>query len=647
MTPRKTLLSAMLVAALAMSACTTTSSTHQAPPVAQQHAITTPAEASQVAYPGGSWRVPAARYATTVVQGVKIEMDDGVQLDADIAYPVDPATGQRAAGRFPVVIEHMPYERFGVEVPVNRFFAEHGYLSVKVRARGTGRSGGEIDFLGPRDGQDGKNIIDWAASTLDGSDGRVVQIGCSWPGAIALGDAAAVGKNSPLKAVIAACSGLENMPRQSWLNAGMPTQSFWLFDAMGKHLTGDSEAGERFFGRLTQDVLNGKDEGLAGGSYWNQRGSARLAEQIVANDVPVLLWAGWRDVVETGAVRAYQALQNAYAGRDVYAPMLPNQQTSPRWQLIMGGWEHGQGLDMGLALQWFETWINEADTGLKHTSTPMHVFESGSGRWINLKGFTQPTATPWMLSADSLVPQAREGREGRATLRYAQPAEQDGKLSYTSAPIKAGATLSGPISATIYAQSSNTDMLLIGRLYDVAPDGSETLITRGAVLGSQHTIDTAKSWKDANGRITWPWPRLDKAVPLQAGKTYRFDLALAPRQWGVQPGHRLRFELSTQTPHARCPVEGAMPRNDTEPCRLTHAQQQSVPGGVYTILYGGSSPSSLNLPQLPYQAQPSVREGKLALPWNENMRRIETSEAAASEDSLLPMDTNLTHPLEW
>jgi predicted acyl esterase len=164
-------------------------------------------------YPGGKWAPGPARFGVEVVEDVPVTMDDGVVLNASIAYPTDLASGRRARGPFPVVVEHMPYVQFAVPVKVNPFFAEHGYISVQVRARGLGKSGGEVQFLSPREGLDGKAIIDWAAHRLEGSDGRVGLIGCSWPGAIAMTDAAAVGPGSPLKAVVAACSGMENMHR--------------------------------------------------------------------------------------------------------------------------------------------------------------------------------------------------------------------------------------------------------------------------------------------------------------------------------------------------------------------------------------------------------------------------------------------------
>ena len=172
----------------------------------------------------------------------------------------------------------MPYVQFAVPVKVNPFFAEHGYISVQVRARGLGKSGGEVQFLSPREGLDGKAIIDWAAHTLEGSDGRVGLIGCSWPGAIAMTDAAAVGPGSPLKAAVAACSGMENMHRQSWLNAGLPTMSFWQFAELGPQLTGNSAAGQRYFRRFARE--GPQDPGWGGlvGLLWEGTKGQRSTE---------------------------------------------------------------------------------------------------------------------------------------------------------------------------------------------------------------------------------------------------------------------------------------------------------------------------------------------------------------------------------
>jgi predicted acyl esterase len=587
--------------------------------------------AHATAYPGRKWEPGPALYGATIVDDVPVTMDDGVVLRASIAYPTDPATGKRAAGRFPVVIEHTPYVRLGQPVTPNTYLTEHGYIYVLVRARGTGASGGEMAFFAPREGLDGKEIIDWAAHRLEGADGRIALIGCSFPAGIALTDAAYVGPNSPVKAVIAACNGLEQVNRETWFIGGLPTTGGWNFTSYAPNLMGRSPASMRFFEQMSKGLEGGGEPAYA--AFWRNRTPMSLAQNIVDNGIPVLLWSGWNDIVETGALRAYAALQNAYDRRPVYAAMAPDQPVTPRYQIIMGNWEHAGGLDAGVYLEWLETWLKGVDTGIEKTTTPMHLFEAGSGRWINAARYPiVADSASWRLGSGVLQasPSAQAGAE---TLTWGDPAQPGSRLTYTSPPLPEGATLAGPISATIYAASSKRNLELIARLFDVAPDGSAAQISLGAVLGSQRALDPAKTWRDHRGAAVWPWPRLEGDDYLTPGEVYRFEIGLAPRQWGVAPGHRLRLELTSQTPGEVCPPSGRPAKNGDDPCKLTAPQRSTVPGGVYKILYGPKWPSALNLPQLPWSAFPSAAAGVPPTAWSENQRRLETRE--------------VTLPLDW
>lgn len=102
-----------------------------------------------------------------------------------------------------------------------------------------------------------------------------------------------------------------------------------------------------------------------------------------------------------------------------------------------------------------------------------------------------------------------------------------------------------------YARSSNANLELIAQLYDVAPNGRVTQITKGAVLGSLRALDRGRSGTDRRGTITWPWPTLQRDDYLKPGQVYRFDIALAPRRWtgaatglAGQRGGELRSEDS-------------------------------------------------------------------------------------------------------
>lgn len=585
------------------------------------------------AYPDGLWQPGSARYGAMIVNDVPVKMDDGVVLRAQIGYPTDPATGQSAKGRFPVVIEHTPYVMFARPVAPIAFFAQHGYIYVVIRARGTGTSGGEFSNQGERDGEDGKEIINWAAHDLEGSDGRVALVGCSFPGALSLDDAAHVGPHSPLKAVVAACVGLNTQIRNGvFLLDGLPTPAFWNYMTSTDAVMGNAVAVKTYMIHQQAEMIAGGPAAYDG-TYWQEHGDPMsLAPKIVRNGIPVLLWTGWHDFLEPGALRTYVAFQNLSEGRPLNEPMTPGQRTTARYQIIIGNGGHGANLDVGVYLEWLDTWLKGEHTGLKKTNTPMHLYEIGTGHWVNSAQFPPVSDyTRWFLDGASGLETAGPGKGGAETVRFEEPGSPQGRLSFTTAPLSRGATLAGPISASIYARSSNTELELIARLYDVGPDGNATLVSKGAVLGSQRTLDPQASWKDRRGTSVWPWPAQKRDSYLQPGKVYRFDIALLPVQWSVGSGHRLRLELTTQSPASACPPAFKSIGND--PCGMLAPQRRTLPGGVYTIVQGPRWPSALNLPQLPLGAFPAAASGASPTEWIEGFRSIRPG--------------NATLPLDW
>ena len=584
-------------------------------------------DSARTAYPGRAWSPPPATYSADTRRDVVIPLGDGTRLAATVAWPADTASGQRAAGRFPVIIEFTPYVGLGQSVGPIAFFVERGYIHAVVRPRGTGGSSGDLQQFTSQDGRDGAAVVAWAAA-LEGSDGRVAMAGCSYPAATSLATAAAVGPGSPLKAVVASCIGLDMQHRQVWTSNGLPNAALSAYAPFAGTMMGNQPSVTGYFGDFLEGVMAGGPEAYDG--YWQDRLPLSRAADIVANSVPVLLWTGWSDINEIGGIHAYVAMQNAAAGRPVEAPM-DTARTDPRWQIIVGDWSHGQGLDLGVSLQWLETWLKGVDTGIGKTATPMHVFEKGTNRWINLAGYpVAPAATRLFLESGGSLAQA-PAAAGSLPLAFGSPEARDGRLVFTSAPFADGATLAGPISATLYASSSNTNLVFIANLYDVAPDGTEQRISLGALLGSQSKLDADRSWRDSAGTIIWPWPELRRDDYLQPGQVQRFDLFLASRQWGLAPGHRLRLALTTQSPASVCPAEGTPPFV-SEPCRLTAPQRATLPGGVYRLRFGPQESSSLNLPLLPYRAFTGVEAGSTPTAWNENQRRLEPGQTT------LPLD---------
>lgn len=596
--------------------------------LASAAALATSAANAQTAYPGRSWEPGEARYSASVTEEVTITLSDGADLVGTVAYPTDPTTGARAEGDFPVIVEFTPYLRLGQPVGPNPYLTEHGYIYAVIRPRGTGGSGGEMQQFTSQDGRDGAEVVDWAAS-LDGSDGRVGLLGCSYPGATGLATAAEVGPDSPLKAVLAACIGLDMQHRQVWTTNGLPNAALNSYGPRATMLMGDQPSVSNYFQGFVEGVMAGGPEAYDG--YWQDRLPLSRAEAIVENAIPTLLWTGWSDINEIGGIHAYLALQNAAAGRPVFAPM-DTSQTDPRWQIIVGDWGHANGLDAGLYLQWFDTWLKGEETGIGDTPTPMHVFEKGTDRWINLAGYpVVPDTAEWYFGPDGALTEPAPGANGAEQLNWGDPDAANGRVTFTTPPFADGRTIAGPISATIFASSSNTNLELIATLHDVAPDGSAERISMGAVLGSQSRLAEDKSWTEADGTITWPWPELLRDDYLTPDQPTRFDLSLAVRQWGVAPGHSLRLELTTQSAADVCPTEGDLPML-SEPCRLTAPQAETLPGGTYQILWGPDQPSALNLPLMPYQHFAEAVSGPAPTGWDETNRSM--IEAATT----LPLD---------
>jgi predicted acyl esterase len=546
-------------------------------------------------WPGGRWEPDPATYGMTVVSNIRVRMDDRVNLQATVAYPTDLTTGTRAPGKFPVILQLNPYS----DAP-DAYFVNRGYIFVSVRPRGSGTSGGNMEFLNARDAADGAEVVDWAAHHLTGSNGEVGGYGCSYTGFTQLATAAVVGRNSPLKTIIPACSGGDWI-RESHLIDGIPTESLYVLGNLGT-LVGSTPTAVAFFTGWKNSILAG-DAWAYDGPRWEQRQSINLAQAIVRSGMPVLLWSGWNDI-EVDSLNMYAALQNAYRHRAVYEPMRSHQPATGHYQIIVGSGGHGQGLDDSIMLEWYDTWLKGYHTGIDKTHTPMHLYEEGSDRWVNTAEYPiSNDYTTYYLNSGQSLTTARASRPAGDTIVWEQPNDQGGAVRYTTAPFKAGATLAGPMNATIHASSSNRNLELIATLYDVAPDQTAIPVTHGTVLGSQSAERPSWNWYDANYKLIRPFTAQRGDEYLSPGKVKRFDIALFPRMWSIRPGHSLRLTLTTQTPDSTCAYAVTHSVLASDPCYLTAPQMQTLPGGVYQIRRGPSSlaASSINVPVVPYK----------------------------------------------
>src|SRR5205085_1977996 len=170
-------------------------------------AILLPAAGVRAAAPADPWHAGPARYGVSRPTQVWVTMSDGNRLAADVYRPLDQRTGKPASGRFPVVMAQTPYGKrsspttsaYGSDLGGDGYFPElvrHGYVNVVADVRGTGSSDGDFSLFGPREMQDGVELVRWAAG-LPGTTGKVGLAGSSYLGLNQVFTAALIGRDSP------------------------------------------------------------------------------------------------------------------------------------------------------------------------------------------------------------------------------------------------------------------------------------------------------------------------------------------------------------------------------------------------------------------------------------------------------------------
>jgi putative CocE/NonD family hydrolase len=494
-------------------------------------------------------------------------------LRADIHYPTVPESGEPAAGPFPVLLSVTPY---GKKAPPpaaqigggpTPFLIKRGYIEVMVDVRGTGASAGSFEMFGPRQAQDGAELVKWA-STLPNANGRVGMFGVSYLAINQLFTAAAVGPDSPLKAifpVMAArdfyrdAAGMGGVPHlrtvraygaiYRLLNVVNPTLELIARGGHQRPRSGGFAAVRQrghnqreYFRPLIAQAMAGGDAAYDG-PVWDAMRPGDVLSEIVANGVAVFLFGGWHDAFQRGVPLNYAGLQNAFAGRPDDAPMQPGQPVSDRVRLLMGPWYHVSDYDglhlNALQLRWFDYWLkDEAEAAI--SGSPFVFQAIGSSQWFQAREYPLPEATPtrFYLSQSGRLTTDCSSDESVATISYVARGAMSGRsleqwslgmssfiatqrgrrirydldnrrlqrgaLTYTTERFSAPTLVAGPITLTVHAAANTTETLWVAHLDDVAPDGTSRPLTQGALLGSHRALDPDRTWYLPDGTVLRP-----------------------------------------------------------------------------------------------------------------------------------------------
>lgn len=376
-------------------------------------------------------------YGVAVTRNLKIPLEDGRVLRADLYEPTDQVTGQRADGPFPVIIGMTPYGKSGAgesDTPgsngVNYELVRNGYMALAVDVPGTGVSDGKFDLFDHAEAIAGAEVVEWA-SGLPRSTGTVGMIGLSYTAIVQLFTAGEVGPDSPLKAIIPMAATVD--PYRDLFTSGgalnlisplgllfgygitrsvTPLTELWNdpFEALSYMEQNFSNMAD-FEAVMAEHMFQNGDRRYDG-DWWTQRRPELVLENIAKNDVAVLLIGGLYDVFQRGKPLIYSGLQNAAAGRSVTAPMDPSIPADPRFELLMGPWTHGnigEGLDLSqIQLDWFDRWLKGEPADRVHAAnstanpTPFTVIEpDGTTYQTSHYPLTESAVQRWWLGADA------------------------------------------------------------------------------------------------------------------------------------------------------------------------------------------------------------------------------------------------------
>jgi uncharacterized protein len=569
------------------------------------------------------WLVPAGAAAhasaptlpepayKTVSHEVFVRMDDGVRIAGTVALPS--RDGRTVApGRFPVVLQMTPYGRNGIcgcTPPAD--FASRGIAGAVVDVRGTGGSGGSLaaNYFSPREQRDGYELVEHFGRSR-WSNGRVGMTGGSYVG---ITQYLTAELRPPHLAAITPIVALSDLYREGYTHEGIPN---FFFDT--QYLGVQQPAGYSGFNTDSsyfQESIGAKLQQLTGaptlafdylsrpndGPFYRARSPLYRAGRI---RVPTLIYDGWHDGFIFGANEMYRVLSKR---RGVETRLVVDPCTHKGCGPPFDPLTNPSNLDSPEAVV-FEFLRKHLVPGARTPARPrVRVYVQGRGRWLDRRAWPPRDSrrrtlylSPGRLGA---------ARAGRATQTYFtdpaaglgmtfdqygtvaaspyipldQRTAQEAGLTWRTPSLRRPLTLTGSGVLHLVAASSASDTDWFAKLSDVAPGGSESIVTEGFLRASHRRLDRARS------TAMRPWHTNTDPHPIRPGRSYAYELAIWPTAYEVAKGHRLQLRLTSYDFPTHLP--GTLRASLTPPA----ASFVPLAPAANTIVQGGRDPSYLRL----------------------------------------------------
>jgi predicted acyl esterase len=562
--------------------------------------------------------LPPTSFPSTVQQQVLVEMDDGVKLAATLWFPSQDGASP-AAGHFPVVFAMTPYGRnnpgvggFGMEA----IFAQRGFVSAVVDIRGAGGSGGTLadNYFSPREARDGAAMVEWFG-TQPWSSGKVGMTGGSYLG---ITQYLTAGQAPPHLAAISPNVALSDLYRDAWTHGGVPSGFFGAqyLGVQGGPGTVGASSDPALLGPTIEHKLGQGPPGLIAFDYlarpddddfYHDRSPINVASKI---RVPVLILGGWRDGLLRGAPEMYRALRRR---KNVQTTMTIGPCTHKGCGAPFAPENAPPGVQDDIPYI-YEFLAHHLKGDPMPARPKVKLYVQGANRYLESDRYPPrgSRVRRLRLRADGAMAPARPATTGEQTY-VANPSDgfsmaldeygtvaispyvptdqrlETGRgLTWRTAPLSKPLTLAGPLALHLIAESTGSDTDWHAKVADVAPDGTESIVTQGALRASHRALDERKS------TAARPYHTHTDPQPLEPGREYAFDVEIWPTAYELAAGHRLQVRLTSSNLPTHFPGTFRL-----DPANPGPSAFQPLPPAVNTVHTGGPDPSALVMTVLP------------------------------------------------
>jgi len=496
-----------------------------------------------------------------------VAMEDGARLFTTVQLPA-------GDGPFPAILIRSPYVQVSLilrDTMCGRF-VRYGYACVFQDTRGQGRSEGRWSPGSNREIEDGRDTLKWLVKQPF-QDGNIAMVGSSYLASVQFA-ALAGGAPPELKTMVPAMYATDN--RGVVFQDGMfrhETYTAWASMMRGSNFSIGS-AGDEYQQAIRYRPHEGVDTAVFGtpmpwyrdmvtaesplDGHWQRPDTIAVREVPEKTNIPVLMIGGWYDVFFGPQFEDWQRLASRSDSRYIIGPYTHSGTTGE----VPAPDAEGGRFQWQQMLPWLDHHLKGEPLPLP---TGMSIYVMGDREWQERERWPVPEETAILYLADLQGSNACEGGEladkpGRGEVSYiydpddpvptrggagmlafnlpgfegARPAnveqsglcERDDVLTFKSETLAESLLIEGTITVTLEVSSSAPDTAFTAKLIEVFSDGRSYNI-RDSI--------TSLAFRNAS----------DVRQEYQPGDRVELQLRFWPIAWRVQPGSRLRLDVSS------------------------------------------------------------------------------------------------------